>query len=342
MDFSNYLRVEPHADKLCEKIDYLTTEGLSEYDTLARSTLETQSWPSLTDNAIVETGFSAGEADLQRRIRKSNYYVSNCLCFTKVIRPLVTTETKDLLDGHSDDPILAQNYCKLFGDLLFDSIELLNRYAVMVKGANPIYPIVRSPLVEILPLWHFTRQLAFGQVSGHAFADREPEMTIAAIRLIIEVRLRRATGILKKKRVSDPTLKAPVNLSRIIDSVKRHSDEITLAVPIQNINRIYKWSNEFVHSGTRDHTWSWLPLYALEYLKPFLIGVMSGNTLSANNGFECSSATLAAIRDSVLQAENATSRSRNLLQRLVDVILRRRQNPLWNLDLSDEVDAIIT
>ena len=108
MDVPKYLTVEPHADKLCEKIDYLTTEGLADYETLACMTLEVSSWPSLPDNAIVETSFSAGEADLRRRISKSNYYIANYLCFTKVIQSLVTTETKDLLHQHSRDPFLLR------------------------------------------------------------------------------------------------------------------------------------------------------------------------------------------------------------------------------------------
>ena len=215
MDVPKYLTVEPYADKLCEKIDYLTTEGLADYETLARMTLAASSWPSLPDNAIVERGFFAGEADLHRRIGKSDYYIANYLCFTKVIQSLVTTETKGLLCRHSENSLLAKNYCKLFRDLLFDSIELLNQYALIVQRTTPIHPMAKSSRVETLPLWHVTRQLAYGQVSGHAFADREPEVAIAAIRLIIEVRLRRATGIMKKKRISDPTQKAPVNLSRI-------------------------------------------------------------------------------------------------------------------------------
>jgi hypothetical protein len=183
--------------------------------------------------------------------------------------------------------------------------------------------------VHTLPLWHFTRQLAYGQVSGHAFADREPEVAVAGIRLVIEGRLRRATGIVRKKKVSDPLHQAPVKLSTIIAAVKKHANAIQLPVPIQNIDRIYKWANEFVHGGTREGMWSWLSLFALEYLKPFAIGVKKSSSWDSRNGFQCPSLTLEAIRQSVLDSENR-------------VDPRRRARPKWELELARNVEAVLT
>ena len=342
MDIPKYVTLDPDTDSICAKIDYLSSSGLSNYDQLAREVLGVASWPRLPDNAIVEKGFAAGDSDLRRKVGREDYYTANCLCFQRVIESLATTEAKALLTDHAKDQLLIKNYAKLFSDLLFDSIELLTQYATIILKHGVLHPIVKSRNVHTLPLWHFTRQLAYGQVSGHAFADREPEVAVAGIRLVIEVRLRRAIGIIRKKRVSDPLHQAPVKLSTIIAAVKKHADAIQLPVPIQNIDRIYKWANEFVHGGTREGMWSWLSLFALEYLKPFAIGVTGGESWDSRSGFQYSSSTLEAIRQSVLSSENRVDQQRSFLRHLLALVLRRRTRPMWELELATDVEAVLT
>ena len=115
-----------------------------------------------------------------------------------------------------------------------------------------------------------------------------------------------------------------MKLSNIIQALKENKDQVELPVPIQNINRLYKWANEFIHSGTREAILSWMPKIALDYLKPFAIGIKSSSGWNALNGMRFSCATLESIREQVIELETSE----------VD-------NQKWVLELEDSIEAEI-
>lgn len=339
MDLPEYLCVDATQRGLCAKIDCLTTGGIKEYDQLARDTLDLTTWPPLPQNALVEQAFAAGLPDLGRKALRRDYYVSNCICFLTVIAQVTDTQTRTLLESADSDGILLRNYSQLLQGLLFDSMLVLNEYSALVKGSAPLVALAKTSRLHPLQLWHFARQVAFGQVSCHAYADPEPDVSAAVIRLAIEVRLRQGTGIAAKRHRSDPRNMQPVKLSSIIQAVADHQQSIILPVPTANINRIYQWANTFIHSGSRMGIYTWLPHIALEYLKPFLIGTQANGCWDSKNGMRYSSATLAAIRQRTLELESPRGRI-CLLRRLI-----RRFRGLadtWELCAWEgDVDAVI-
>ena len=342
MDIREYLSLQANAVSIGAKIDYLEASGIDDYRSFAARILGLKLWPNLSDNALVEQGFAGSFADLNKKSVRKNYYVANCLGFLKILSVVATDETKALLIK-TDDDLVLKNYYHLFMDLLFDSIYILSLYRIRVEKTGPIHPMEKSRIVQPLQLWHFAHQCVFGQASGHSCADREPEVAVAVIRLAIEVRLRRATGILGKRLTSNPQDYQPVKLSNIIEAIARRAHADDLPVPIQNIKRIYKWANEFVHGGTREAIPSWLPLIALEYLKPFLLGHDIKGSWNTDNGFRCSSATLEGIRHEVLALEYRRSGSSGWFKRLCTLLLPGKGVcTRGELVLSSSVEAELT
>ncbi|EIS9525830.1 hypothetical protein L0775_003817 [Clostridioides difficile] len=91
------------------------------------------------------------------------------------------------------------------------------------------------------------RQNLYGQQSLHSFVDMETSCSIAIIRQIIELRIRRAFGIIAFLD-KDGNVK-PLNMSSIFNVLKKYKKDIYFPIDLSNIERIYSWSNMFVHSG---------------------------------------------------------------------------------------------
>ena len=74
----------------------------------------------------------------------------------------------------------------------------------------------------------------------------------------------------------------PLALSKIIDAIKLHKHAISFSVPLEHIERLYGWANIYMHSGFKQYTWS--PIYALAYLRPFLVGGQHLTGMSVDAG----------------------------------------------------------
>jgi hypothetical protein len=129
----------------------------------------------------------------------------------------------------------------------------------------------------------------------------------------------------------------------VIQAIADQAGSVDLPIPIQDINRIYKWANAFVHTGSRVAVLSWHPVIALDYLKPFLLGIKIEGSWDSKNGFRCSSATLGKIRDRVLELESNRPGVSGWFRRLGKRLPFWKVAPSkWELDLCQRVEAEVT
>ena len=89
----------------------------------------------------------------------------------------------------------------------------------------------------------------------------------------------------------------PLALSEIINVIAQHKDGITFAVPFEHINRLYQWSNIYMHSGLKQYVWS--PIFALHYLRSFLLGGRYGTGTSVNAGIIAPYGVIKQIQSSI-------------------------------------------
>ena len=321
MNYLDCINVTPDPSAIIEKIDWLLEEGLGQYEELSLSEFDISRYPNLPDNMKIEQAFSAGFSDLGKKRKCKKYYVANCVCFLNFARRVVTQDARNLIDEHRGYEQLVSNWKTLLMNLLFDSVLILNKYRLDLKAELPLCPLVRAGHVDALPLWHASRQMLFGQISGLAYVDLEPDLSVAGIRLVIESRIRRGTGVLRKHHKSDCRQIGPVKLSNIIQALEENESQVDLPIPMRNIRRLYKWANEFVHSGTREAIFTWMPMIALDYLKPFALGIQSSSGWSSLNGMRFSHTTLEKVRKRILELEGS--------------------DQIWKLVTDDKVEAEI-
>ena len=104
------------------------------------------------------------------------------------------------------------------------------------------------------------------------------------------------TGVLD---LSNQTI-LPLNMSTILAAIKLHESKFKLTIPLQHIERIYGWSNIYVHVGLKHFTWS--PIFALNYLNPLLRGGDYPGGTSVHAGIYTDRATLLEIQDEAKSA----------------------------------------
>ena len=140
------------------------------YEELSLTELGISKYPSLKEDAKIEQGFSAGFSDFARKRKRKDYYVANCVCFLEIIRMVATQDAKNLIAENKGHDLLVKNRATFLGNLLFDSILILNEYRQHLITKAPLYPLGRTRHVDALPLWYVSHQILFGQASGLARA----------------------------------------------------------------------------------------------------------------------------------------------------------------------------
>ncbi len=182
-------------------------------------------------------------------------------------------------------------------------------------------------------------QVIYGRFCGMTHNDHVPYVGIAILRTAIEVRLRRAFGIQGLIDQTNGNFR-PIDLSRLIEAIKRHKNQIEFAVDFDDTIKIYRWCNSYLHGAWRD--FPWVPGFALQYLRPLLGGVASppGAAWSINSGIKMPRKVWNDIRtefDPMLAEQHGLTTE--LWNALKSIIKRRRNHTKWTLISPSEEGA---
>jgi hypothetical protein len=135
--------------------------------------------------------------------------------------------------------------------------------------------------------------LMFAGSPFFAHPDNATDASTALLRVALETRLRFGFGLLGVLEKATQAV-LPLNLSTVLTAISVHENQMTLAVPLQHIERLYGWSNIYVHVGLKHFTWS--PIFANRYLNPFFRGGVYSGGSSVNAGICIDKATIAAVQ----------------------------------------------
>ena len=137
------------------------------------------------------------------------------------------------------------------------------------------------------------RQSIYGQSSFHAFREIEPDLAISIIRQLIELRVRRAFGVLGWYEPNSQSIE-PLPMNQIFRVLNQHRSDVDFSIPFDCLVRIYGWSNIFLHIGIKES--SWKHIFVTNYLKEFALGkVPSTNGWSVNSGMTVKQSILDTI-----------------------------------------------
>jgi hypothetical protein len=291
---TEYLEIGTKRKELKKKFRLLKNSQLSWFEAEAKELFELKRLPTRTPESILQQILGKSPNDADKKARTKDYYISNTIGFLSALNSLLT---EDFIEAFGfckkDNELLNYNYHRLVQHLLLDSLVMLNEYSVYVANIEPKCGVGKSNGQHTLTLYQSLRQSIYGQSSFHSFREVEPDLSITIIRQLVELRVRRAFGILGWYDSSKKSLE-PLAMSKIFEVLKNHESDIEMAIPLSMIVRINGWSNIFLHSGFKEYGWK--HILVTEYLKQFSLGKSPGeNGFNVNSGFSTTQATLDSI-----------------------------------------------
>lgn len=126
----------------------------------------------------------------------------------------------------------------------------------------------------------------------------EISASIAIIRQLVELRIRRAFGVLSYVDESNGNLR-PLDLSIVFECIKKYEKNIEFPLKLENIERIYKWANMYVHFGKTEL--SWIPYYIENKLRELSFGQQLNDGWNVNNGIVVSDKIIQDIHAELLK-----------------------------------------
>ena len=234
--------------------------------------------------------------DYDRKLKDRAYYRALAELFIEEMDSMVGRVPRE-----SESPATVFAYANLvrfIKHIFLDSRYLFQEWGTYIAEPPISFGIGKNLLTHSVGFYHGALQIIYGHGTfGLSFADNHSELAMATIRQAVEIRLRRAFGVVGRESVNDGTIH-PVALSIVIEVMGEHADAVDLAVPIEHVRRVNHWANLHMHSGMRHY--SWVPPRVLSYLRPLLVGTSeSGSGWSVNSGIRMSRETFESIRETL-------------------------------------------
>lgn len=293
---ANALPEEMQIDFL-DYLKYFIESGASILEKQLIETFHVKSLPKRNANQIIEGILACSPIDLKRKREDKNYYLCNAICLIEILKKIFNTDLYKRLKSSSVPSIALYNYEYILQWMLIDAAELCNLYNNNVLHDFTHRSHIDTRYIHYMSVHQVLRQSLFGQVSCNSFADMEISASIAVIRQLVELRIRRAFGVISYIEKNSRQL-VPLDLSRVFDCLKKHQNDIKFPLKIENIERIYKWANMYIHSGKCEL--SWIPYYIEIILRKFSFGEMTEEGWDVNNAISTSNAVIQRIHEELL------------------------------------------
>lgn len=275
-----------------EYFEYMLNDEFKGIENHILKSLQLKNWCNYNDDDIIDSILAKTDMERKRKKQKKDYYIANGKCALDMLKFIFTKELYDVLKQAPG--LVKHNYYHILKYFLIDIDQLINEYENNINHnykyhANPHRPIHTMSLHNVL------RQSAYGRNSFHSFTDIEIDASIAIIRQMVELRIRRAFSALAL--VDKDGNIYPLDMSSIFDILKRH-DDIVLPGKLTSIERIYKWSNLYIHSGRGDY--AWITYFLEKYLRNLSFGTQKEDgSWSYNNGISLSKETYKMIEQEI-------------------------------------------
>lgn len=172
-----------------EYFEYMLDDGLEEIENHVLESLHLKKWCNYSDDDIIDSILYKTIMEREKKEKNKDYYIANGKCAVDILKYIFT---EDVYNGLKHAPaIVKHNYYHILKYIMMDIEQLINQYENNINQnyeylANAYRPIHTMSLHNVL------RQSAYGRASFHSFADIEIDASIAVIRQIIELRIRRA------------------------------------------------------------------------------------------------------------------------------------------------------
>lgn len=247
-----------------EYFEYMLNNEFGGIEEHLLKSLQLKKWCNYSDDEVIDSILAKTNKERIKKKKQKDYYNANGKCAVDILKFIFT---QDLYEKLKLAPALVKNnYYHILKYIMLDIEQLINEHENNIKNSkkhcsNPHRPIHTMALHNVL------RQSAYGRASFHSFADIEIDASIAVVRQMIELRMRRAFAALALIDTNGNIY--PLDLSSVFDILKKYNN-IVYPGKLTSIERIYKWSNLYIHSGVGDY--AWITYFLERYLQPFSFG----------------------------------------------------------------------
>ena len=250
--------------KLClTKKTKLFVQGINNFDKTICEILKIKALPKENFENIVQGTIYNSYNDHQNKLKDKNYYIQNAVAFKFVAGKIV----KLIQDKRNASKLFTSNFSSILNQLVFDSMLLLQQAAKFQKFNVP-NNVYKNEQHQVYNMLGALNVLLYGQDGSQFTIPNVPEASLGIIRIALENRIRSAVGCYGI--VDQNNNIGPLNLTDIFVELGKYKKYIDFSVKLENIIRIYKWTNIYVHSG--EISYFWCPYIIHEYLAPLFLG----------------------------------------------------------------------
>lgn len=279
---------------------YLLDTNFEGLEQRLQESLEIKNFPKPSNEELLEGILATTPKDLKKKRKDKNYYNCNAICLLKVIKQIFDEKLYCDLSTEGTPKIKIDNYQNILKCLLLDSEELCNLYNNIMKSDLKYEANIDKRYIHYCSIHQILRQSLFGQVSKHSFSGIEISASIAVIRQLIEIRIRRAFGVISY--IDQQGNLIPLDMSKIFEVIKKYKNEIEFPIAVENIERIYKWANMYIHTGRQELPW--IPYFVETMLKELSFGKLEINRWDTKNGISTTQNVIAKIHTEILALTN--------------------------------------
>lgn len=267
----------------------------------AKSAPAKQILKPMTGSDAVRHGLMLTLTDRATKVADPDYYQAQLTMMDAQARLLCTAIQDWGKEQNPPSDVTIHTLHRALHEILRHARILLEQAGAGVTGLPGYYGAWRRTYDTSFEVIQASRQAIYGAYSGLAFADRAPWVSIAILRTAIELRLREAFMIWGFVSESKPENVVPIDMSTIFDAIAPSEKEISFAVDIHDVWKVYRWSNHYLHAGFRDYPW--VPGFLLHYMWPLFVGAQGSRSMNA--GIQMSEVTWKTVRSRI------TPKSRN-------------------------------
>lgn len=226
--------------------------------------------PVVPDHEAIRAGLTITLMDLLELPKKASFWGAQLVMFERE-----TTRYVDV--GLRCDPNSSAPYKSSTEREVGEGLRRNLRDAIiMLEGAGSIkldlvgaYGAWAVGEYHTFPMFKAAEQLTYGRYSGLTHTDEAEHASSAILRTAIELRIRRAFEIQSYQNINTGEL-TPISFSDIMEKVLSQSKHIHCPVDLHDVNRIYRWTNPYLHAGRKSYTWQ--VGFCLQHLRPLFVG----------------------------------------------------------------------
>jgi hypothetical protein len=279
--------------------DWYTNSGRQEFRAAFKKETGKAVSVRMKAHSIVSAALPKGLGDLERKFKQQPFYNAQAAWFVEEMDWIVARVPRVVVAA---DASLLLPVLGFVRHLLLDSLVLFEHWGGAYAEVPGVFGAFKVMSEQVMHLFQGARQIIYGHGAwGLSFTDNHADTCIGIIRQALELRLRRGFGIIGKEAKSDGAF-SPVPLSHLLEAIAVLKTAIALPVSFENLQRIYGWSNLYMHGGVK--LYAWCPSRTLEYVHTFVIGSAPGYLATGKAGIQLPRATLLEIQRDVEAAND--------------------------------------